>query len=210
MDVRRIYGNTAVSSEIIVPAPVFATDIGENKISKFSSAVGPTSLVSKKDEDVNYQNLYFQEDLTLTGKLLGYSFDKKIENVWVMDAQTMKIAGKTKTDTEGNYAVAKLDSRREYFVMVERNGKKKTVPAVNYTGYGTLAGVYRITGSIVEGVSVRVFSEESNEFLGEVFTDSTGQFTVPNVSDSHSFYLVFREPSGAWEDRVSSRRFPEL
>lgn len=203
--VRQVYSSSDIPTDLKLRSPSY---LATTEISaKSEQLLGARTAGSKADSyPTSSKNYYFGEDSVISGRILDYSFNKKIEKVWIVDSNTLRVAGRTTTDADGNYAFPKMDSTATYVIMVDRDGKKKTVPTVNYVGHGILAGTVRIAGDVAEGVKVRVFSEESNEFLGEVVTDVNGQFEIPNVLNGHAFCLVFRDPLGAWEDRVSSRR----
>ena len=149
-------------------------------------------------------------DLTIRGRVLTDSFQPIVENVYAFRGDSMEAVHQVETDDEGFYEMTKLDSKFDYVLMVKRDGRMKTIPMADYVGFGELAGAYRIRGENIGEVEVKVFSEQTGEYLGQVTTNLNGQFSIPNVNPNHLFTLVFREPTGAWEDRVSSRRIPEL
>ncbi len=201
--VRRIYGRKTASFEYPV---FFKTDVPKESIQK------PTDPVQEvfADEEKTYLNYVYNENLTIRGRVLDDSFKPSQELVYAYETDTMRPVHRVASDSDGFYVLDKLDSSYNYTVMVKRDGKMRTPPFADYIGFGELAGAYRIRGENIGEVEVKVFSEQTGEYLGQVKTNVNGQFTIPNVNPNHLFALVFREPTGAWEDRVSSRRIPEL
>ena len=199
--IRRIYGRKTASFEY----PVF-TRTESAKEFFFQPEQGP--VVHRANESKAYLNYVYSEDLTIYGRVLDDAFNPSQELIYAYETETMRPVHRVASNADGFYALDKLDSKLNYTVMVKRDGKMRTPPLADYIGFGELAGAYRIRGENIGEVEVKVFSEQTGEYLGQVKTNANGQFTIPNVNKDHLFTLVFREPSGAWEDRVSSRRIP--
>lgn len=158
------------------------------------------------------QNVYSQNPMaSREGRILDRDFLPAERVVYIRRKDTGEYVGTTYSDAEGFYRFDAVETGYEYFVeYLDEHSMLVKAPEADYIGYGELAGAYRIRGENVGAVEVKVYSEETEEFLGQVLTDSNGQFRVSNVNSNHLFTLVFREPSGGWEDHVSSRRIPEL
>lgn len=203
--VRRIYGSrsTPFSFELTTKANSNFSSIRKDDNPPSQGKIAVTS----ENVRVNY---VYSEDMTIHGRMLNESFQPSQEFVFAYETTTMRPVNRVASTTDGVYAIDKLDSKYNYTVMVMRDGRMTTLPFADYVGYGELAGSYRIRGESVGAVEVKVYSEQTGEYLGMVMTDVNGQFSIPNVNKNHQFALVFREPSGLWEDRVSSRRLPEV
>lgn len=206
MKVRRMYGD--ITPAITQQIPIFQIDRSpEYVISDDSQNLVYIAESPEESKKNHYAN---DKDLTIRGRVLDESFNAIQELVYVYENRTMDSADRVASDPDGFYEITGLDSTRDYTIMVRREGKMRTVPMADYAGFAELAGTYRIRGENVGQVDVKVFSEQTGEYLGHVDTDANGQFRIPNVNPDHKFTLVFREPSGLWEDRVSSRRIPEF
>ena len=207
LKVRRMYAD-------LTPAltPIYPYITTERKQESFliTGSSANSNVRQELNADATRTSGVNDSDLTIRGRTLGDDFIPFQENLFVMRTDTMEVLQRVTADEDGYYMFSRLDSKFDYRVFVKRDGIPKTVPMADYIGYGELAGTYRIRGETVGGVEVRVFSEQTGEYLGMVMTDSSGRFSIPNVNKAHLFALVFREPSGAWEDRVSSRRLPEI
>ena len=77
-----------------------------------------------------------------------------------------------------------------------------------FEGNGVLSGVVRVDGENQIGCIVSLYSEKTQEYLTSSVTDSNGMFVFEHLNTEELFYIVAKEPSGAWEYRVSSRRKP--
>lgn len=205
LKVRRMYGDLTPS--VTAETPFVMTEPDRDRmISDFGE--GKSATESKPDTQKTWWSN--NNDLTIRGRVLTDSFQPIVENVYAFRGDSMEAVHQVETDDEGFYEMTKLDSKFDYVLMVKRDGRMKTIPMADYVGFGELAGAYRIRGENIGEVEVKVFSEQTGEYLGQVTTNLNGQFSIPNVNPNHLFTLVFREPTGAWEDRVSSRRIPEL
>lgn len=205
LKVRRMYGDLTPSVTAETPFSMTEPD-RDRMISDFGE--GKSATESKPDTQKTWWSN--NNDLTIRGRVLTDSFQPIVENVYAFRGDSMEAVHQVETDDEGFYEMTKLDSEFDYVLMVKRDGRMKTIPMADYVGFGELAGAYRIRGENIGEVEVKVFSEQTGEYLGQVKTNVNGQFSIPNVNSDHKFNLVFREPTGAWEDRVSSRRIPEL
>jgi hypothetical protein len=53
-----------------------------------------------------------------------------------------------------------------------------------------------------------LFMEGNNAFIASTTTGTFGDFEFTNLDKNYSYFLVMKEPTGAWEYRCSSRRIP--
>jgi hypothetical protein len=204
MKVRRMYGNLAPG--ITIPTPSFKAVHDRGTITPTTGA--PVIFTESTDEGV--RDTYGNTFVNVKGRVLDESFQPLRAVVYALSSSRNTFVADTISDQDGFYELIDLRTEDMCTITVFHNGKLENVKKADYTGFGTLSGIYRIRGVAAANVHVRVFSEETGEYLGKVDTDANGGFTIPNVNKDHQFNLVFREPSGAWEDRVSSRRIPEL
>lgn len=204
MKVRRMYGN--ITPEITIPTPSFKAVHDRGSVTPTNGA--PVIFTESTDEGV--RDTYGNTFVNVKGRVLDESFQPLRAVVYALSSSRNTFVADTISDQDGFYELIDLRTEDMCTITVFHNGKLENVKKADYTGFGTLSGIYRIRGVAAANVHVRVFSEETGEYLGQVDTDANGGFTIPNVNKDHQFNLVFREPSGAWEDRVSSRRIPEL
>lgn len=78
----------------------------------------------------------------------------------------------------------------------------------DFSGNGILAGSVRILGDVGSGFIVDLHSEITGEKISSTVTDGIGTFEFTNLEKTEKFFMVFKDPSGLWEYRVSSRRNP--
>lgn len=74
-------------------------------------------------------------------------------------------------------------------------------------GSGTLSGTVTVRGAIQAGAIVLLFDELTGQYVNSTVSDGSGIFTFTGLPD-RQFFMVFKEPTGLWEYRVSSRRTP--
>ena len=162
----------------------------------------PTNFIQK--------NILYRESTNkVSGKISSPDFLIRPNRVKI-SAINGDVVQEVITDAQGYYEFTNLrNDYKNFTVSYDRgDGVFTSVPRAQYVGDGKLQGFYKIKDRPVEGTIVRVFAEETDEYLGEVTTNSIGAFLVPNLDKTKKFYLVFRDPYGLWEDRVSSRRTP--
>lgn len=76
-------------------------------------------------------------------------------------------------------------------------------------GAGVLTGTVTVKGIVQAGVIVLLFDEATSQFINATTTDAGGVYTFTGLPTTRDFFMVYKEPSGLWEYRVSSRRTPE-
>lgn len=71
-----------------------------------------------------------------------------------------------------------------------------------------LSGSVSIKGVPQSGVTVLLYDEATYAFVASTTTDGAGLYTFTGLSTANTYFMVYKEPSGLWEYRVSSRRTP--
>lgn len=75
-------------------------------------------------------------------------------------------------------------------------------------GLGVLSGTVTVRGVVQAGAIVLLFDEETNAYVNSTTSDASGIFSFSGLPENRQFFMVFKEPTGLWEYRVSSRRTP--
>lgn len=205
-----LYGNTTklhrATGDDGPNAAEFEFNISAQRTDVYTS-IGPISQTVKSSNHRTTKKAYVDRNAIVSGKILGSDFLTKKRRVMAVDRHTMQVLGDTVSDEDGNYTFTQISDLSVIALFVEdAEGHRIQAPTVAYVGEGKLSGTCRVLGVGFANVEVKVYSEETDELLGYVQTDVNGEFTVPNVKPGVDFYLIFRDPAGAWEDRVSSRR----
>ena len=78
----------------------------------------------------------------------------------------------------------------------------------DYSGSGVLSGSVRIRGEIGAGFAVDLHAEDTGERIGTTTTDAVGTFEFTHIEKTQKYFMAFKDPTGEWEYRVSSRRNP--
>lgn len=89
-------------------------------------------------------------------------------------------------------------------VDAEMNGNTK------FTGLGTLEGVVKVKDILSPGALVRLYEEESREYIAETITDSDGNFSFSGLNPDKKYFMVANDQLSIYEYRVTSRRVPVL
>lgn len=153
------------------------------------------------------QRIYFSGTASVQGKILN-NFAGLITKVRLHDKNTGIVVAQTASDSTGYYSFTQLENNRTYYTVFEKNSTFISPPVIEYYGNGLLSGIYRIEGVATPNAILRVFAEDTHEYLGQVQTNASGLFTINNLNTTKQFYIVVRDPNSLWEDRVSSRRTP--
>lgn len=77
-----------------------------------------------------------------------------------------------------------------------------------FEGSGVLSGVVRVNDELQTDCIVSLYSEDTQELLQSTTTNASGEFIFEGLNTEELFYIVAKEPSNAWEYRISSRRKP--
>ena len=79
----------------------------------------------------------------------------------------------------------------------------------DFSGRGVLSGSVMLQGTIVQGYTVDLFEEETQQHVASTISNASGYFEFTNLEHTYKYYLVVKQPgSGDWEYRISSRRIP--
>lgn len=80
-------------------------------------------------------------------------------------------------------------------------------PLFSY-GNGVLSGLINVDGANVEGAEIICMEEDTLNIAVISYTEFDGTFSITDLDPNKRYFLVVKEPTGAWEYRVSSRRIP--
>lgn len=75
-------------------------------------------------------------------------------------------------------------------------------------GPGVLSGTVTVRGVVQSGAIVLLFDEETEQYVNATTSNASGIYTFTGLPEGRQFFMVFKEPTGLWEYRVSSRRTP--
>lgn len=178
-----------------------------NPIKLAGASSTPIIFKTNKITDmVKRPDIFYSGNNVISGKV----YPAQQTRVRLVDNKNGKVVASTISDSDGYFVFDKsYTDIRKYTIYYESvDGSYVNLSSIEFTGTKKLAGTYKIRNVPTQNATVKVFLESNNQFIGETTTDSMGYFEMPNLSDTQQFYLVFRDPDGLWEDRVSSRRIP--
>lgn len=79
----------------------------------------------------------------------------------------------------------------------------------SFSGNGFFSGTVSDNGIVQEGASVQVWHRTTNTLAATVLTEADGNYYVGNLSTGEMFDLIAIDPTGVWERKVSSSRYPK-
>ena len=77
-------------------------------------------------------------------------------------------------------------------------------------GIGRLEGIVEVDEVLVSNSLVRLYVEDTREYVDEMLTDANGKFLFDGLNMNKKYFLVANDPIKKYEYRVSSRRIPVI